>query len=114
MRKVRVMCVCAGGNVRSHGLAYLLKSWGHSAFPVGIDHFETDAMTDLAAVVDHVVTTEQNIHQAVLERLPATLHDRVCLLPIGRDKWGPSIPQELLTMCQQLLEASALRHLKKS
>ncbi len=102
-KKLRIMCVCAGGNVRSHALAYLLKSRGHSAFAVGVDHFDAPSLSDLANVVDFVLTTEQGIHNTLLSRLPEEQHARVHLIPIGGDRWGPSIPQELLNQCKTLM-----------
>lgn len=121
----RFLCVCAGGNVRSHALAYVLKNHGHEAIAIGTDHFNDAASLLLFGEwADHILTVHPNqtskldrilrLHFSV--RCPCSAcvkHNqkinvvlkKIIELPIGHDRWGLSncLHLELLQVCEQCI-----------
>lgn len=106
MPKQKFLCVCAGGNVRSVALAYLLKSMGHEAVAIGMDHFGVESTRALAAWADVVVTVADDIRAKVYERIGAVpyLQAKVRHIPLGPDVWGVSINPDLVRRCRDLVE----------
>lgn len=102
MKKRKYLCVCAGGNVRSHALAYYLKSKGHAAIPIGTDHFGADELIGLVEWADVIYTVDRPQYDMMLSRIPEEHRSKVINLPIGRDRWGPRIPSDLVELCKNL------------
>lgn len=104
-KKLKFLCVCAGGNVRSHALAYYLKSKGHAAMPIGLDHFGKDELSPLVDWADYVLVVSHSLREKLDRIVRDDQRQKVAIINIGEDKWGPRIPPDLVELSKKLFES---------
>ena len=119
------LCVCAGGNVRSHALSYIFKSRGHLGIPIGTDHWDAETAKSLILDSHKICTVDRPqtlavknwIHQIasdfpldVSSNIEKILLERVVELPLGPDRWGVNncLNFELLNTCTRLINNAGL------
>lgn len=95
---MRYLCVCDGGNVRSHALAFHLK-WHkkREAIAVGRIHVSKETMHMLSDWADRIVLMQP--HMA--ESIPKEFHSKIVVVDVGEDHWGVSIHPELNAFAAQ-------------
>jgi predicted protein tyrosine phosphatase len=96
----RFLCVCEGGNVRSVGLAYVLKNgYGQDAVACGWRFNSRETLTLLCEWADYVVVMEQKFASKIDARFQAKLR----VVDVGPDRFGSPFAPEL----QEFLQAVA-------
>jgi predicted protein tyrosine phosphatase len=95
---MKFLCVCAGGNVRSQALAYILHDLkSHEAIPVGHLRVSSETMKMMCEWADYIV-----IMQAyMLDHIDQAYHQKVKCIDVGEDRFGIYIHPELLEMVKQ-------------
>lgn len=95
---MKYLCVCDGGNVRSHALAYVLHDLqGHEAIPVGRMRVSAETMAMMCAWAERIVLMQPH----VMESIPAEYHAKVIVTDVGVDRFGIHIHPELFGMVKQ-------------
>jgi predicted protein tyrosine phosphatase len=101
MAKIKTLCLCAGGVVRSVTLCALLKYyWKHDALAASLDTNSTDTKLMLMEWADHIYIVEPDMWCEI----PEDYKHKTRCLDIGPDKWGKSMEPELQDICYRLLE----------
>jgi hypothetical protein len=92
---MKYLCVCDGGNVRSHALAYVLHDLkGHEAIAVGRIRVSAETMDMLCGWADRVVLMQPHM----MESIPESHRRKVLVTDVGVDRFGIYIHPELLAM----------------
>jgi hypothetical protein len=92
---MKYLCVCDGGNVRSHALAYVLHDLkGHEAIAVGRIRVSAETMEMLCGWSDRVVLMQPHM----IESIPNSHRSKVLVTDVGVDRFGIYIHPELLAM----------------
>lgn len=92
---VKYLCVCDGGNVRSHALAYVLHDLhGHEAIAVGRLRVSAETLETFCAWADKVVLMQPHM----IESVPLAHREKVLVTDVGVDRFGIHIHPELLEM----------------
>lgn len=95
---MKYLCVCDGGNVRSHALAYVLHDLrGHEAIAVGRLRVKKATLEMLCIWADIVVLLQDCMKESIPEKHMRKV--RVC--DVGQDRWGIYINPELLGLVTQ-------------
>lgn len=90
---MKFLTICLGGNVRSAGLAFILKdTYGQDAVPVGAIRNAPDTIAMLGEWADYIVVMAQEV---VPHLPPAILRSpKLCMVDVGPDVYGsPFHPQ---------------------
>ena len=93
---MKILCVCRGGNCRSHAAAYLLKyAYNQDAIAVGFEKAAPETLQMLCTWADmiFVMTTEAS------GRIPEEFADKVRDCDVGPDVWWKDPPDSLLRKC---------------
>lgn len=112
---MKVLCVCRGGNVRSVGLAFILKyRFGVDALAASAEANSTETLRALIAWADHVVLLSPSTWQAAYERIGPILstkpHEAIHV-EIGEDTWMNPLHPDLQGKLWKQIEAGALADL---
>ena len=100
MARIKTLCVCAGGVVRSVTLASLLKFyWKHDALAAGFVN-EPETLDTLFRWADHIYVVQEYMKPQV----PEEYQYKTRVLDVGDDVWGQSMHPELTRICYKLLE----------
>jgi hypothetical protein len=92
---VKYLCVCDGGNVRSHALAYVLHDLrGHEAIAVGRLRVSAETLLMLCRWADRIVLMQN----CMMESIPDDFRGKVLVTDVGPDRFGIYIHPELLQM----------------
>jgi len=89
---MRVLALCAGGNVRSAAMAWRLKNCGVDAVPAGLIDNSPELIRDIGRLVDKVIVMDKDL----LPKLPAELLPKMILADVGPDIWGNSLHPDLV------------------
>lgn len=94
----KFLCMCDGGNVRSHALAFKLK-WVHhqEAIAVGRLNVKADTLNMLYEWADHIIVMQPHM----TESIPESYHHKVKVVDVGVDHWGVYVHPELNDMVTQ-------------
>ena len=95
--KMKVLCVCQGGNTRSVAMAYVLKKYYRiDALACGYRDNTPETLTMLYQWADLIIAMAGR----VWKRIPEEYKSKAKLCDVGSDRWG-SIQREkdLLGMC---------------
>lgn len=100
---MKYLCVCAGGNVRSVALAYVLKHHtgrGDDAIAVGYTVTSKETMEMLCGWADRIVVMENHMRSQI-----AMHHQhKLRCLDVGPDIWGVVVAPDLLKKVAEGLE----------
>lgn len=90
---MKILCVCAGGNVRSAQLAFLLKNCGHDAVPVGT-LWNSAGLIDLLSDWAELITVAE---AEMVSAIPTRNQEKVTEdFVVGPDRWGINLAPELV------------------
>ncbi len=96
-KRLKFLCVCAGGVVRSVTLAAMLKYWfDHDALAASIDKNVGETMTMLCEWADTIVVMDGWMLGWFLEQYGEKYDGKLKLVPVGPDKWGMSNHDDLI------------------
>ena len=120
-KKRNYLCICAGGNVRSVAVAYLVKyKYQHNAIAAGVDFFgDEEFVANLMSYAQHIIVVSEEI-EIRLKRFLDLYHTRyipITRIDIGEDKWGPQLGpynNELMNLAEDLIDKSGLFSPKRS
>lgn len=102
MSKPRILCVCAGGNVRSASLAFLLKEAGADALALGLERNSEETVRMLTDWAEMIWCAEADM----IERIPEENRQKVVRgFHVGPDRWGYHCHPELWEMVNQIVKA---------
>lgn len=97
--------MCAGGNVRSVGLRYLLRyKYGHEVLACGQDANNPDTIKMLCGWTDYIIVVTQDY----LKFVPEEYHNKTFVYEIGEDRFGYAFHPELLGIADQLIQTHGL------
>jgi hypothetical protein len=97
---MKIVCVCQGGNSRSVGMAYILKSRGHAAVPIGFSHAHDGLMELLCNWADRIVVMESYIQH----HIPQQFHSKMMFCDVGPDSYFLGYKQELMVQCEHFAD----------
>jgi len=103
--KYKILTICAGANVRSVGLKYLLKyKYGHEALACGQDSNTQETRDLLSEWADYIIVVTQDYLPFISERFK----DKTFCYEVGEDRFGYAFHPELLQICDQLIQNHGL------
>lgn len=89
----KYLCVCDGGNVRSHALAYILHDLlGHEAIAVGRIRISSITMDLMCIWADTIVIMQPHMQESIDEKY----HNKLKCVDVGTDRYGIWIHPDLL------------------
>lgn len=98
--KYKILIMCAGGNVRSVGLKYLLKyQYGHEALACGQDANSAETIDMLCQWADYIIV----VAEEYLKFIPEQHSNKLFCYNIGEDRFGYAFHPELLTIGNNLI-----------
>lgn len=89
--KKRFLCVCQKGCNRSVFMAYRLKRHGHEAIPCGWLTESAETLEMLCEWADTIFVMQGEFR----EKISVKFHNKVYVVEVGRDIWGPRWHPEL-------------------
>lgn len=100
MSLLKVLTICAHGNIRSVALAYLLKTiYGYDVLACGVEDTGEDTFLMLYNWADKVILLDPNLMGKVEKKLgfdPLNDYkDKFQFLDVGEDKWHDANAEEL-------------------
>lgn len=101
----KFLCVCDGGNVRSHALAFHLK-WDRKqeAIAAGRLHLSVETMSMLCEWADVIVLMEPHM----VSSIPTMQMHKIVVMDVGPDRWGVYVHPELWKAVTEGTEALGL------
>jgi len=106
---MKFLCVCEGGNVRSHALAYVLHDLlGQEAVACGWRRVSAESLDHFCEWADFVVVMQE----IFVERIPERYRKKVRVLDVGPDRFGIYIHPELLAFVKGAAQDWAARDWK--
>ena len=97
---MRALCVCHYGHSRSVALVRVLHGKGIEAVAAGAFTAGSQFLRAACEQATHIFVMEPHF----LEQIPHEERDKVVCLNVGPDKWSNPYNQELLALCEKLLE----------
>lgn len=89
---MKILTICQGGNVRSVGLAYILKyQLGHDALAMSWEKNSLDTKKLLFEWADKIILMEKRAE----EHIPDGYKDKIQVFDIGPDRWLNSLHPDL-------------------
>lgn len=89
----RILCVCAGGNVRSVALAYILKRiYNYDALSCGIKANSQYTLEYLYKWADRIVIMQDKFKVLI----PNRFHPKIVTYDVGEDIWNDAKHPELI------------------
>ncbi len=100
----RFLCVCAGGNSRSHAMAFMLKNYWHvQAIAIGVATGTSLPTLDmLFEWADEIVI----MHSELYGHVPAQFDDKKTLCDVGEDTYFRGIHPSLGKQCVEWISDS--------
>jgi predicted protein tyrosine phosphatase len=93
VKRRKILCLCAGGQVRSVTLGGICKYWfGHEAIAASLEKLEPETLGMLYRWADVIVVVEEQY----VELVPDEFSGKVRLVNIGPDRWGFSNHPDLV------------------
>jgi hypothetical protein len=90
---MKFLCVCDGGNVRSHALAFILKhEFRQEAIAVGRLYFSKESMVLLCEWADRIVVMQPHMEASIDPKFK----DKLRCVDVGVDRYGIWVHPELL------------------
>ncbi len=90
---MKILTMCAGGNVRSVGLKYLLKyKYGHESLACGQDSNSAETIEMLCNWADYIIVVTNEYRKFS----PEKDHNKMFCYDIGVDRFGYAFHPELL------------------
>ena len=103
-KKIHVLCLCQGGNVRSVALAYLLKQkYGIDAIAASLKYNTDTTISTLIQWSDRVIVVADDLMDEFRTRFPEHIR-KAGVYPIGPDVWGNPIRKSLLHLCEMAIQ----------
>ncbi len=97
---MKILTMCAGANVRSVGLKYLLKyKYGHEALACGQDANSAETIDMLCNWADYVIV----VAEEYLKFVPEKYKDKLLCYNIGADRFGYAFNPEMLTIFNNMI-----------
>lgn len=94
---MKFLCICDGGNVRSHGMAVALKELHrHEAIAIGRWRVSPQTMDMLAMWADKIIIMEPHM----MESVPPNFRDKVSCVDVGPDTFGLHVHPDLWAKVQ--------------
>jgi len=91
-KKYKILTMCAGGNVRSVGLKWLLRyKYGHDALACGQDANPPETRDMLCEWADYVVVMTENYFKEINPKY----HYKTLICEVGEDRYGYASHPEL-------------------
>ena len=90
-RAKRILTVCEGGNVRSVGLAYALKSHGVDAIAASWRFNTKHTLNMLYRWADYIVVLQDEMKQ----HIPKMYQKKLRVMDVGPDRYGSAFHPEL-------------------
>lgn len=98
--KYKILTMCAGGNVRSVGLKYLLKyKYGHESLACGQDANSTETIDMLCNWADYVIVLTEDYKKFV----PEKYKEKLLCYDVGADRFGYAFHPELMSLCEKMI-----------
>lgn len=98
---MKVLCLCAGGAVRSVTLAFVLKyEYKIDAIAASLEKNSENTLKMLYEWADRIIVVQVGME----DNIPVEYLEKTLCLDIGPDRWGASLHKELLNICGNLLE----------
>ena len=99
-QKFKILTLCAGGNVRSVGLRYLLHyKYGHEVLACGQDANNLETREMLCKWADYVIPVTQEYAKFV----PVEYSNKIIVYEIGEDRFSYAFHPELIQICDNLI-----------
>ncbi len=99
--KYKILTMCAGGNVRSVALKYLLKyKYGHEALCCGQDANSAETIDMLCSWADYVIVLTQEYEKFV----PEKYKNKLLCYDVGPDRFGYAFHPELGMILMEMIE----------
>lgn len=103
--KYKILTICAGGNVRSVGLRYLLHyKYGHEVLACGQDANNSETIDILCNWADYVIV----VAEEYLFVVPEKYKSKLLCYNIGPDRFGYAFHPELLDISDKLINEHGL------
>lgn len=103
--KYKILTICAGGNVRSVGLRYLLHyKYGHEVLACGQDANLPETIDMLCNWADYIIV----VAEEYLPVVPEKYKNKLFLYNIGPDRFGYAFNPELLAISDKLIQEHGL------
>lgn len=100
MAKLKILCICAGGVVRSVTMAALLKVyWKQDALAAGFMNTD-ETLKHLMEWADHIYVMQEYMYTQV----PEEYRHKTRVMDVGEDRWGMSNHPELIKLLYPMLE----------
>lgn len=97
--------MCAGGNVRSVALKYLLKyKYNHESLACGQDANSAETIELLCQWADYIIVVTQDY----IKFIPDAYKHKLFCYEIGEDKYGYAFHPDLLQLSDQLIQQHGL------
>jgi predicted protein tyrosine phosphatase len=91
--RYRFLVVCDGGNVRSHGMAFVLKHYhNQEAVAVGRKFLSPESMWMFCMWADWIVIMETHMQESI----PEEFHAKTLAADVGPDRYGVYVHPDLL------------------
>lgn len=98
--KYKVLTMCAGGNVRSVGLKYLLKyKYGHESLACGQDSNSVETIEMLSNWADYIIVVTVDY----VKFIPEKYQGKLLCYDIGVDRFGYAFHPELLGLFNKMI-----------
>ncbi len=98
--KLKILCICQGGNVRSATLAYLFKyKYGLDSLAASWQRNSKETLDYLCEWADIVIVVEKSFTSYVSEKYK----EKLKVYDIGPDRWGISLHPELQEILDQMI-----------
>ena len=107
--KYKILTMCAGGNVRSVGLRYLLHyKYNHEVLACGQDANSQETREMLYKWADYIIVMSEEYKKFVPEEyhykeIKGGIERRVFVYEVGPDRFGYAFHPELLSLCDNLI-----------
>jgi cephalosporin hydroxylase len=90
--RLKMLAICEGGNVRSVGLAYVLKDHGQDAVAAGWRFSSPETLAMLCAWADRIFVMQGEF----ADRVPLEHRPKVVVADVGPDRYGTPFHPELI------------------
>lgn len=101
MGKLKFLCVCAAGTVRSGALAFSLKyNFYQDAVTLSHECNEPEVFALLSKWADHIIL----LRPYFIKKVPVEFYSKVRVMDIGTDRWGNPLNKELQNIVSQEIQ----------
>ena len=104
-RRVKVLCVCRWGNIRSVALARLLKHEGYDALACGVNAHSPQTFAMLSGWADFIFVAKREFSLAI----PEAYKTKVIDARIGEDIWLDADHPDLMAVVKRVYKDNKTR-----